>query len=419
MKKNGASHALLSPGAAGWRVRVIGGQENTVSTLDEALSTIPADAHIELALPCQSVLLERHKLPATDRSEIADMLQLQLEKTLPYPVDEMSHGYELLGQDENESTILSIAAHHTQLDHICAPLREKGRLPERISLEAQRVAAACPAEETTLALWPEQEQLTVAIATGGKLAWAHPISSRDVETVLSELPGLLISAELDGVPVDFTVIRLSRDCSDLEPALAEHFQKPVQPLPEMTANAAGLDLMPVSWQYEARRRERDEKLKQNLLMVAVFYLLLVAGAFVYLAWFKKQVHNTQSEVFAAEPKYAVINQQRDRWNTFAAAVEKHRYAINVMEQLWIDWKENENLQFTSFNYSPREWIIKGEGTNDSHFTFISALKKNTILTENFDMDYSKTQPIKDDRISFSITGKPRVEKPLPTISRLP
>jgi len=148
MKKNGASHALVSPGATGWRIRINGGVDNTVTTLDEALDVIPEDAHIELSLPCQSVLLERHKLPATDRSELADMLQLQLEKTLPFPVDEVTHGYELLGQEENESTILSIAAHHTQLDQICAPLRDKGRLPERITLEAQRVAANCPVNET-------------------------------------------------------------------------------------------------------------------------------------------------------------------------------------------------------------------------------------------------------------------------------
>jgi Tfp pilus assembly PilM family ATPase len=184
MKKNGASHALLTPGATGWRIRVTGAQDNTATTLDEALAAIPANAHIELSLPCQSVLLERHKLPATDRAEIADMLQLQLEKTLPFPVEEMSHGFELLGQDENESTILSIAAHHTQLDQICAPLRDKGRLPERITLEAQRVAAACPVNETALALWPEQDQLTVAIVAGGKLAWAQPLSGRDAETVL-------------------------------------------------------------------------------------------------------------------------------------------------------------------------------------------------------------------------------------------
>lgn len=410
MKKNGASHALVSPGATGWRIRVTGGADNHASTLEEALNVIPAHAHIELSLPCQSVLLERHKLPATDRAELADMLQLQLEKTLPFPVDEMSHGYELLGQEENESTILSIAAHRTQLDQLCAAMRDKGRLPERITLEAQRVAAGCPANETVLALWPEQEQLTVAIVTGGKLAWAQPLSARDAETVVSELPGLLISAELEGVPVEFAEILLAPDCADLEPMLAEHFQKPVRPLKEEGQHSGALDLMPASWQYEATRLERGEKLKQKLLLVAVVYLVILAGAFIFLAWYKKQVQNVQAEVMRQAPKYAGITQQEARWDVFAPAVEPTRYPVEVMLQLWISWKQNPDLQFTSFTFRPTEWILKGEGTLRSQDDFfINGVKKNADLTSIYDVE-RVYQNLKDERISFTVTGKPKGSK---------
>ncbi len=406
MKKNGVSHALLSPGATGWRIRVTGAEASNVSTLEEAIASIPANAHIELTLPCQSVLLERHKLPATDRTEIADMLQLQLEKTLPFPVEEVTHGYELLDQAENESTILSISAHHAQLDQICAPLRENGMLPERITLEAQRMAVGCPKDETVLAVWPEQDQLTVAIVANGKLAWAQPIGGRDPEFVLGELPGLLISAELEGVPVEFTSVRLSPECSDLEPSLAEHFQKPVFPLAEPETASDALDLLPVSWQHEARSRERGEKLKQNLLLAAVVYLILVAGAFVFLAYYKKQVQNAQVEVLNTAPKYAMINQQMARWNTFAPAIDKARYPLDVMLQLWSEWGGNPDVQFTTFSYSPREWVIKAEGTTDGRFGFVQKLKKNTALNEVFEIAYPNGQTVKGDRISFTVSGRP-------------
>jgi len=89
MNKNGNISALLVPDARGWRMRVPGAEEQALPTLDEAVAAVPAGAHVELALPCHSVLLERHKLPATDRAELADMLQLQLEKTLPFPVERL------------------------------------------------------------------------------------------------------------------------------------------------------------------------------------------------------------------------------------------------------------------------------------------------------------------------------------------
>src|SRR5687768_11435378 len=207
MKKNGHSSALLVPDARGWRVRVTGAEDQALATLDEAIAAVPAGARLELALPCHSVLLERHKLPATDRAELADMLQLQLEKTLPFSVDEVSHGFQVLGQEDNESTVLSVAASHAELDQLCAPLRSQGRLPESITLNALRLAASCPKQEVVLAVWPEQEQIVVAIVCEGKLSWAQVIPSVEADVVLAELPGLLITAELEGVNTDFTTLR--------------------------------------------------------------------------------------------------------------------------------------------------------------------------------------------------------------------
>ena len=418
MKQNGTTHALLTPEAHGWRLHVSGGEDRTVSTLGEAIAAIPATAHLELALPCQSVLLERHKLPATDRAELADMLQLQLEKTLPFPVEEVSHGFEILSQLENESTILSVTASHNQLDQLCAPLREGGRVPAHISLHALRIATGCPADETTLALWQEQEQTIVAIVTGGKLAWAQPIAALDAETVLGELPGLLISAELDGVPSDFTTIRVAKNCHELTAPLAAHFQKNIGQLGDATIAQPGLDLLPAAWKQAARSRERGEKLKSNLLLASVIYLLLVAAAFIYLAWMKRQAQRAQNEVATAAPRYADIARQIARWDALTPAVEPDRYIIEVMHLLISDLgkakqsQPNLDLKFTSFTFSPREWIVKGEGTTDSHFEFTQRLKKDTELTDRWDMPPPSPPytPLKDDRVSFIITGKPRTDK---------
>lgn len=406
MKKNGHSSALLVPDARGWKVRVPGGTDQALPTLDEAIAAVPAGAHLELALPCHSVLLERHKLPALDRAELADMLQLQLEKTLPFPVDEVSHGFEVLGQDENESTVLSVAASHAQLDQLCAPLRSHGRLPERITLNAMRLASGCPADETVLALWPEQEQLVVAIVCEGKLSWAQVIPSMEADAILAELPGLLITAEIEGVRTDFTSLRISPECAHLEPSLAAQFQQPIQPLADPSEAKQELDLLPASWQNEARQQERTERLKQNLLLAAVVYLVLVAGAFGFLAWTKNKAQKLQREFALMEPQYRGIQQQEERWNALGAAVVPERFAVEVMHQLTKSRMGNENLQFTSFTYTSKEWVLRGEGTTDAHFEFSQQLKKNEELINHFTLQFPNPTNIKDDRASFTITGKP-------------
>ena len=406
MKKNGHSSALLVPDTHGWRLRFAGGENQTIPTLDEAVSQVPVGTHLELALPCHSVLIERHKLPAIDRSELADMLQLQLEKTLPFPVEEVSHGFEVLGQEENESTVLSVSASHAELEQICAPLRQKGRVPERITLNALRIASACPVDEVVLALWPEQDQLVVAIVCNGRLSWAHTVGSLEPDVVVAEIPGLMISAELDSVNTAFTSIRLASECAHLEPALAEQFRQPIQPLGEAGDAKPEIDLVPSSWHHEAQRVERGERLKQNLLLAAVVYLVLVAGAFGYLAYLKNKARKLQQEFVRMEPLYRAQKSQEERWKVLSPAINPPRFGMEVLHHLVKNRSGNEALQFTAFSYTPREWTLKGESTTDVHFEFCQRLKGDKDLAD-FDLAYPPPQSLKDEKVSFTITGRPR------------
>jgi hypothetical protein len=406
MKQNGTTSAFLSPDATGWRISIPGAADRSVPSLAEAVAEVPSHSHLELELPCQAVVLERHKLPSTDRSELAGMLQLQLEKTLPFPLEEVSHGFEVLSHDENESTVMTVAAPYAQLEQLCEPLREKGRTPERITLYAQRVAAACPDTGTTLAIWPEQGQTIAAIVTDGKLAWAQPIPGLDADTVLAELPGLLLGAELEGAPTDFNVIRIADRTDFLGESLAARFGRRVLPLGTEPGAASRIDLLPESWQVAARRRERGERLKQNLLLAAVIYLVVIAGAFIYLAWLKREVQKANVAYDTMKPRFAGIEKQMARWDVLAPAVEPGRYVVEVLHQLTKVWQQNENLQFTSLTFSPREWVLKGETTTDAHFDFVQRLKRNKEL-DGFDMQFPPYQPLKDDKVTFTVTGKPR------------
>ena len=144
MKKTGAAPALLTPDAIAWRLLRAGVPPQKFATLAEAAAALPAGTHLHLALPCQAVLLERMTLPATDRAELAGMVQLQLEKSLPFPIEDVSADFLIVETGETESTLVSAAAQHGQLAALCAPLRERGRPPEKITPFAMHIAAANP-----------------------------------------------------------------------------------------------------------------------------------------------------------------------------------------------------------------------------------------------------------------------------------
>ena len=65
----------------------------------------------------------------------------------------------------------------------------------------------------------------------------------------------------------------------------------------------------------------------------------------------------------------------------------------------------EKLQFTTLTFTPREWVLKCEGTTDGRFDFVQRLKKNKEI-EGFDLQFPPEQPLKGDKVSFSISGRP-------------
>lgn len=402
MKTPSAVGASITPDADGWR---FGGKK--YATLGEAVAAVPAKGRLHLALPCQDVLLERIKLPSTDRTELAGMLQLQLEKTLPYPVDEVSSDFEVLGAGENESTLLSVAAHSVQLSELCQPLRDQDRTPEKITLYAMHVAAACPADQLVLAIYAEQGQLVAAIVEAGKLGWAQIIPGVDAATLMSELPQILLGAEMEGVPTNFVSVRLSRDLMELGTPLREFFNLPIElialddVLPEPPGN-----LLPPAWQADTKRAESAERLKSQLLIGAVLWLLLIAAAFVYLAWLKREAQKIDKELATARPQLEYISAREGRWNMLSPAVDPARYTVEVLFQLFKNLP-SPDVKITEFDLtSMNQWKVVGEAPSAAMaIDYVDKLKKEKELGT---WQVNAGPPIilpKNDHAQFNIFGK--------------
>ena len=365
MKKPSAGAAHLTPDATGWRVRAAGGTAQSMRTLEEAVGSIPLGQPIHLALPCHAALLERLTLPSTDRTELAGMIQLQLEKTLPYPVEQVSSDFEVISSSENESTLLSIAAPTAHLEALCQPFRSRSRLPGKITLYAAHVAASCARDQVVLCIWEEDAQLVVAICEQGKLGFAQTLPSADVAALTSELPQMLLSAEMEGVPTDFASVRVEQGCAHLADALQPFFEGvPIEsmsfdePLPD-----AGGNLLPPDWLNESRRLESAGHLKQRLQTVAMIYLVLVAAAFAYLAFLKSRVQKVDARLAETQPQVEFVQAQQARWLALAPAIDPGRSAVEIISLVFNNLPTSE-VQFTIFDYTPgstaTQFSLQGE-----------------------------------------------------------
>lgn len=405
MKKPDAAPALLTPGAEGWILTRGGLAAQKIATLGEAAAALPFGTHLHLALPCQAVLLERMTLPATDRSELAGMVQLQLEKTLPFPIEDVSSDFVVLESGENESTLVSAAAQHTQIETLCGPLRERGRLPEKITPFAMHVAAACPPDETVLAVYPEQGQLIVAIAEKSRLAWTHVLPALDADTLRDELPQMLLGAEMEGVPTTFSRVRLAGECAPLAEVLGEFLQVPVElvafdgQLPEPAFN-----LVPASWQTDVDRAGRAAQWRQRLIAVGVVYVLAIFAAFAYLAWMKAEARKISAQYAAAQPVLQFVQNRAARWKALAPAVDPGRYTVELLYQVHKNLP-NESVRITEFYLDTGLWRIVGEAPSANlAIDYISKLKEEKELG-TFLIDAKPPQLLPNEHAQFTISGK--------------
>src|SRR5947199_4874786 len=100
-----------------WSVRKL-------QTLEEAVPLLSADDEFVLGLPISAVMAQRFRLPSVDPAEFPDMIRLQIEKSLPFPADEVTSDFELIEQSEDESVVSAIAVSSDRLAGLASPLWE-------------------------------------------------------------------------------------------------------------------------------------------------------------------------------------------------------------------------------------------------------------------------------------------------------
>lgn len=401
--KPGAEVAQLSPSALGWRLRHAGAARDFPS-LGEAAATLPGQTPFHLGLPSEMVLLEHLTLPGKDRDELEGMAQLQLEKTLPYPVEEVTSGLEVIDEAESESKVISLAVHTPTLEAVCEPLRKDGQIPTRITLFAQAVVAAAAPAERALVVWPEQGHLVLAVSEGGHLAWAQTAPS-DEESLAMELPPLLLSAEMNGHVTNFPRVLLASESAVLAPVFREALGCPVElfALDQVTGEGS-VDFLPPAWAAESGRQERLERLKQRILMGAVIYLLLVAVAFLFLAWKKRKLQVIQVQSAQVQPLIRATQERRSRWEALAPAVDPHRFTVETL--YLINSCRPPQVMITVFDCQPNQFMVEGEApSSELAIDFSEKMRAEKGLNE-FQIPTFIPQILPNGHAQFRIFGKP-------------
>lgn len=403
MKKSGVpSSSFLFPLAGGWRVRAANGNEADFATLEEAAATL--DPVVTLALPAREIMVERLILPSQDPVELEGMTRLQLEKTLPYPPEEITCNYGLIRHEgEAESVLLAAAVHDPAIDEYCRPLREAGRLPTVVTLFAAHVAAACP-PGVALAIYPEHDQLMLIVSEDKKLSFLQLLSSHDPELLESELAWVILTAQMEGIPTEFQNVRVGDVSVELRAFIRRFFSAPVTLLDlGVVAREVPFNLAPSSWAAATRRQLNRSRLRQRLILAGVVYLMAVLLAIGYVVWLKQRAGALDRKLAEMRPKLEKQQAQQGKWEALAPAVVPQRSAVEILYQVLKDMPPGTKV--TEFDYSPGQFMVAGESQTASEaIAYSNALKQSDGLTQ-FAIETGPPTLLKNDRAQFKIFGK--------------
>jgi len=374
----------ITPFAEGWRVGglVDGESPRTAATMEEVAAMLPEASTVSLSLPVAAVSLERMSLPSTARDELDGMVMLQLEKTLPYAVDELSVGFDVIRQEGNESHLLAVAVSHEQLDTLCQPLRERRHLPEQLGVFAMQLAARFPAEEVLGLIFQEGETTILAIGQGGKLVAAYPCQTTSREGFLIELPRLLLAAELEGTPVNFSKLIVDRELGSWVDPLREELgdiwiERAAldAPLPPCAVN-----LTPPGWTEEKRQFAQTAKIKEWLIIAGAIYLCLLLIAAGYIIWLQHEVNAVNAQVSQAAPYVDSIATRKARWQALAPAIDPTRYVVEILNQVSHSVPSDDLHVTLLVQDNPDGFEVDGEAPSAVMAnTYVDALKNDPNL----------------------------------------
>lgn len=405
MKQNGAAIAMLTPAADGWTLHDATGCQQIFATLAEAAATLKPGLALHLALPCDALIIEGLRLPTPDRSELPSMVRLQLEKSLPYPLEEVSADFIVLETTPKESSVVSIVASHAALEKLCQPLRQRGVSPRWVTPYVLHVAAACPAAETVLAVYPEQKQIVLAICAAGKLSWAHIIASTSAAELSAELPQALLVAAMEGAPTDFRRVLLAPEARALTPVLRGALPQPIDPLPAISPMLdAPLNLVPPSWLLVAQQAVQARRMRRNLQLAGLFYFCVLAAGAVYWFLMNREAEALARQVAAAQPKLQFIQARQARSNILAPAADPARSTVELLYLIQRAIPDGAT-RITEFDQQMDQWRVVGEAPNAAlAIDYMNRLKADPDLSA-YQISAGPPQLLPNEHAQFNIFGK--------------
>jgi ArsR family metal-binding transcriptional regulator len=377
----------------------------SVADLNEAAGLLKTGDDIVLALPVSAILAQRLRLPTVDPSEFSEMVRLQVEKSFPYPPEEVTSDFEVIEQAENDSVVSSIAVHNARLTELAAPLVNRGHIPRQVTVYAAQRAASRAARGRALIIYREGEKLVSAISENGKISLTRTLNGAEAEELEQDLPQLALSAELQGIDTSFPTVLLDESCLPLRDTIERVFaQRPSLMGMETPPATVKLDLTPAAWRQQRAALVRQKEWRKRLLWAGGAYAAAFLLFALYVAIIRFQVGHLKKAIQRDAPKVDFVKQTEAGWKALAPAIDPHFYPIEVLLHLF-ESLPNKEVRITVYDQTARNISVQGEAPSAAlAYQFAEKVKKHPDL-QGFIFNLGTPRILPNDHAQFRLEGK--------------
>jgi hypothetical protein len=389
-----------APHNGAWDVRML-------ANLEAAVPLLTPEDNFVLGLPISAVLAQRLRLPTIDPAEFPEMVQIQIEKALPFSADEVTTDFELIEQNETDSVVSAVAVNNEQLAELAAPLLEGGFIPRQVTVYAAQRATTHAPEDRALLIYPEGESLVSAVAERGKLSLTRTLEGIEPAQLQNELPQLALSAELQGIAASFPKILLDESCYELRDTVQQILtSRPDLVGIEMPPASVKLNLLPESWRQRRVQLAKRDEWKKRLLWAGGVYAGLLLLSLLYLAYLRFRIGWIDRTIARDAPQTEFVRTADTNWKSLAPAIDARYYPVEVLLNLSRSLP-SQDVRITAYNQSARQISVDGEANNAAlAYQFADKVKKNSDL-QIFQFNMADPRILPNGHAQFRLEGRPR------------
>ena len=389
------------------------GQQNgawdvsTVNSLEETVPLLSGSSEIVLGLPLTAVLAQRLRLPTVEPSEFAEMVRIQIEKSLPYTPEEVTTDFEVIEQTEESSVVSAVAVHNERLSELAAPLLSRGIIPSQVTVYAAQRAATHASAGRAFLLYREDASLVCALSEEGKLGFTRSLNGADAAQLQRDIPQLALSAQLQGIDTSSPALFVDESLFAMRETVEGLFVGRADLIAVETPPAATkINLLPDSWRARRQELVKQAQWKKRLLWIGGVYAAALLVFFVYVMLLRLETGRVNRRLERDAPKTEFIRATEARWKALAPAVDARHYPIEILLHLF-ESLPSEDVQITAYDQSARQVSVSGEAKNAQlAYQFADKVKKHPDL-QMFQFEMGAPRILPNERAQFRLEGKPK------------